>query len=145
MYIVCKISAFQVHMQLGCVDTANGYGVCKKCIAFITRNPLDISACFKLPFLLYIYCTLVTMRLHTGWNHSPTKAQTTPETFHTVYRSKNEEQEWVLIKRMEKGPLSIWMHSGRCYFLAQCVVCHSCFLLSFINSLNSFWVLLILS
>ena len=66
MYIVCKISAFQVHMQLGCVDTANGYGVCKKCIAFITRNPLDISACFKLPFLLYIYCTLVTMRLHTG-------------------------------------------------------------------------------
>ena len=34
----------------------------KKCIAFITRNPLDISACFKLPFLLYIYCALVTMR-----------------------------------------------------------------------------------
>ena len=28
------------------------------------------------------------MRLHTGWNHSPTKAQTTPETFHTVLQIK---------------------------------------------------------
>ena len=42
-------------MQLGCVDTANGYGICKKNVAFITKYPLDISACSKLPFLLYVY------------------------------------------------------------------------------------------
>ena len=78
-------------MQLGCVDTANGYGMCKKkCIAYITRNPVDIPPCLKLPFLLYLYCALVTTRLHTGSNYSPTKAQTTHEIPHTVdQRTKN--------------------------------------------------------
>ena len=38
----------------------------KNYIAHITRNPLDISTCLKLPFLLYMYRTLVTTRLHTG-------------------------------------------------------------------------------
>ena len=37
------------------------------------------------------------------------------------------------------------MHSRRCYFLIQCnVLCRSCFLSSFINTVNCLWVLLIL-
>ena len=76
-------------MHLGCVDAANGYGICtKKMCCFYHKKPSRYQCILKLPFQLYIYCTLVAMRLHTGWNHSPTKAQTTSETFHTVYSIK---------------------------------------------------------
>ena len=71
IYNSCILSAYAAWM---CWHSKWPWYLQKKCIAFITRNPLDISACLKLPFLLYIHRTLVEMRLHTGWNHSPTKA-----------------------------------------------------------------------
>jgi hypothetical protein len=37
---IYKIVAFKVHMQLGCVDTANGYGICKKQVLLLSQETL---------------------------------------------------------------------------------------------------------
>ena len=38
---------FQTHMRLGCVDAANGSGICNIHVAYITRNSSDISMYLK--------------------------------------------------------------------------------------------------
>ena len=49
-------------MHLGCVDAANGYGICtKKMCCFYHKKPSRYQCILKLPFQLYIYCTLVAI------------------------------------------------------------------------------------
>ena len=117
---ICSLDVLTQHMAMASA---------KKNIAYITRNPLDTSACLKLPFLLYRYCTLVATGVHTGWNYSPTKAQTTHETVHTVYqyivqRTKNRSEYWSKGWRRDPFPYDSILGAATSY---SNVLCHSWF------------------
>ena len=89
MYYIRNIYIYKLHSKCICsldvLTQQMAMVSAKKRIVFITRNPLAISACLKLPFLPYIYCTFVTMRVHTGCNHPPAKAQTTTKVSYSIY------------------------------------------------------------
>ena len=44
---IYKIVAFKVRMQLGCVDTANGFGICKKLCCFYHKKPSRFQCVFE--------------------------------------------------------------------------------------------------
>ena len=101
-------------MQLGCVDTANGYGSCKKMYYFYHKKPSRYQCVFIAAIsTVYLLRTCDNARLHTGWSHSPTKAQHHGKLFiqYIDQRTKHRSECWS--KGWRRDPF-LYERTGSC-------------------------------